>query len=177
MATAKETFLNAIKEQIASLEKAYNSTKDLPDNIFEVIYGTINHHDIGKHNIAPPQTNGVPVPPQQKNAETTKETAEDNNASRRQQVFMIIKNENRAIQKREIVKRFAELTGKSLEEAEKTVTYALSGLGNDKYIKRYNPSTTGNVKAGYWTLPAWWDGNVLKDEHKPINSPKLFKYA
>lgn len=169
MSTAKDDVLQAMLDEINNLQQAYDAAKTLPDRVFEAIYSKLTHHDIGRHNIAAP-IKEIPT------IESDESEDEDNYMGKRGILFHIIKSEGRAIAKREILKRYKEQAPQD-KAPERSVTFALTGLKNNEAIRSYNPSSTGNIKAGFWTLSAWWDGDKLPDERKPFSNRLNLKYG
>ena len=157
MSTKKAHTLKKIAEQIAQQNAAYAAFEKIPDSVFDTLYSTLNLGDVDSNN------NNSYVPPEI--LIPANGTENDSIDGKKGLIYNIIKNHGAAIQKRDIVKKFFEGNPKA-KNPESTVTFALSALRGDGKIKNYNPSENGNVKAGYWTLPEWWDGDKLIDKYK-----------
>jgi hypothetical protein len=166
MTSKKQQFLDATLKQIRELQEAYESLKNLPESIFETFYGTV----IGA-------TNGSAYPALAVDHHLLEDEPDLSWASsNRGLVLKVIENHNAAIQKRDIVSKFRIAYPNLASNAEGIVTSALSGLRSHDSIKSYNPSSTGNVKLGYWTLPDWWDGETLKNEYRPKPAAKTLAF-
>jgi hypothetical protein len=165
MASKKDQFLLALDNQIQAFQQAYDTIKTLPDAVFEAVYGSINGNAA-----MPISTINTPH-----HGKSELEEEEDLSwaKSRKGLVLRIIESNNTVIQKKDIIKKFRSAYPNLASKAEAIVTYALSGLRGDGLIKSYNPSENKDPKSGFWTLPAWWDGETLKSDYKP----KLHKLA
>jgi hypothetical protein len=150
----KETILGALQDEITKLKEAYEAFKNLPERVFDTMYSSITHHDIGKYNIAQPANN----------SHDNGKDREDKFGGNKGVVHGIIVSEGKAIRKRDILRKFQILCPKVKKPVD-AVTFALSGLRTGGIIKSYNPTTS--VKSGYWTLMDWWNGDELLDSYIP----------
>jgi|HubBroStandDraft_2_1064218.scaffolds.fasta_scaffold133930_1 hypothetical protein len=163
MSSKKQQFLDTLLKQIRTFQEAYDSIKNIPDSVFELVYSSVGTG-----------LNGTAIPSLETIAGQDEEPDLSWASSNRGLVLKVIERHNSAIQKKEIISKFRVAYPNLAANAESIVTSALSGLRVHESIRSYNPSATGNVKLGYWTLPSWWDGDNLRAEYRPkVKSPAM----
>lgn len=160
MSLKKDAILNKLSIEIANLQAAYAAFKNLPDKVFETLDSTLNGNDLVNGNTL----SSTIFPSNQSPNSASEDNAFD---GKKGIVYDIIKRYGVAIRKKDIVRMYFESNPKA-RLPESSVTFALSALRSANKIKNFNPSANGNVKAGFWTLTEWWDGDKLIDKYYPI---------
>lgn len=155
---AKEIFLQRVQEQIKVLQEAYEYNKSLPVSFFENLqFGAL---PMPTANVYKPAADTSTVRPD-------KYIDVSEYGANRKLILDILINEGVGMVKWNIATRFAELTGKLKGEIDNMITNGLSGLNHEGSIKPYKPEGL-KFKGFFWTLPHWWEGDQLKEKHKPF---------
>lgn len=169
--TAKQVFLNRIKDKLEAAEIEVKTYKDLltqneklPDSFFEGLF------DI---QTSSPELADVRVVSSQPDIGDNDETTNDYGRNKRVVVEILNKN-GKAMLKGDIVKMFEQITGE--KDATSIVTNAMAALSSiDKAIVGFKLKGV-RVRGNYWALATWMDGEDIKDQYSPSPIHSLGKY-
>lgn len=174
--TAKEIFLSRIELQIKSLQDAYEYNKNLPDSLFENLVPVSNAVDKPTANVTKTLIDNSVLNFQQlkyvsKDFQQTL-SKEYEYGQNKKMLISILTDEGKAMVKWNITKKFAELSGKSVEEVTNTITNTLATLNSDRTIIGYKPEGL-KFKGYFWGLSHWFKHGIILPEYAPFKGQVL----
>ena len=164
--TAKEIFRSRLKEQIDVLTLQYESSRLLPDSLFE----NLEANPISKP-VDMPSANVFKLyqPPPKTIPELPDGIVNISEYGVSKQLLLsIIRNNGKSIQKGDVIEIFAERSGKSTIEITNTVTNGLSSLKDEGLIIGYKPAGL-KFKGLFWSLKEWWKDDKILQQYEPYS--------
>jgi hypothetical protein len=152
--SAKEQFLQKLKEQIKVLQDAYDSNSKLPDSFFELIFPVSNHT----------KTINV-IQPFSSILDKTSEIFDY--GKNKKAVLKIIEDAGHVVIKSFIVEIFSKATGIDEGESMRVITNALAALSQDGAVIGYKADSV-RMRGNFWGLKKWFENDKLKEEYKPL---------
>jgi hypothetical protein len=138
--TAKEQFLQNIKNRIKVLQDAYDYNKNLPDDVFESLFGNINVNGNGQQQA---ERVAITIDGQQQVLEY---------GANKKLIRDIIANAANGIMKQTIIdKVLVARPSETKEDVSYIVTNALAAMAKDKEVAKFKPSGFRG-KGYYWKM-------------------------
>jgi len=166
--TAREKFLQSIMEKIRplqDLQELYNRVKSLPDDLFEELYNSASPSPVVPF-VAPVMSHVIQAIGDSK--------PNSDYGVNKKTVIRILREQNRAMTKAEIISQFTPLMP-DVQEPLDVVTNALAALSTEKAIVKYKPKHE-KFKGFYWAFPEWMENGSLKNGYNPKPQNTLSKY-
>jgi len=144
---AKQIFIQRMEEHIQAMQDALERNKSVPDSLFENLPSISPQAAFNTANVAP-------------------KPKREEYGKNKKVVLEIFGEAKKALKKMDVATKFSEKTGRTMSDSVRTVTNALSSLHDEHLIRGYKPAGL-KFKGQYWTLPEWWDNDVIKLEYEP----------